>query len=281
MGESLAREAPRKVVEVTKAYYDSEQADQFYREIWGGEDIHIGIYAPYDTIARASQRTVERMAAMITLGKRRNVLDLGAGYGGSARLLARQFGCSVVCLNLSETQNARNRKLSEEQGLGDRVQVVHGNFEDLSFPDHSFDVVWSQDALLHSTRRKRVLEQAHRVLKRGGDLVFTDPMQAARCPPGVLDEVLERIHLDSLSSFERYRQMGSEVGLEEVGFVDLSEHLHTHYARVKDELVRRYHDMVARSTSGYVDRMIEGLGHWVSAAERGHLAWGILHFRAA
>jgi sarcosine/dimethylglycine N-methyltransferase len=25
--------------------------------------------------------------------------------------------------------------------------------------------------------------------------------------------------------------------------------------------------------------MLTGLGHWVEAGERGHLRWGILHFR--
>jgi cysteine sulfinate desulfinase/cysteine desulfurase-like protein len=27
------------------------------------------------------------------------------------------------------------------------------------------------------------------------------------------------------------------------------------------------------------DRMLAGLDHWVKAADAGHLAWGILHFR--
>jgi hypothetical protein len=50
-------------------------------------------------------------------------------------------------------------------------------------------------------------------------------------------------------------------------------------ARVRAELTSRYDDMVRVSTKAYVDRMIEGLGHWIDAGGRGHLAWGILHFR--
>ena len=37
--------------------------------------------------------------------------------------------------------------------------------------------------------------------------------------------------------------------------------------------------MVERCGIDYVTRMLEGLGHWVNAADRGHLTWGILHFR--
>ena len=29
---------------VAATYYDSSDADRFYAEIWGGEDIHIGLY---------------------------------------------------------------------------------------------------------------------------------------------------------------------------------------------------------------------------------------------
>ena len=30
---------------VAATYYDSQDADQFYEQVWGGEDIHIGLYA--------------------------------------------------------------------------------------------------------------------------------------------------------------------------------------------------------------------------------------------
>ena len=44
---------------VAATYYDSQDADQFYEQVWGGEDIHIGLYAtPDEAIATASDRTV-------------------------------------------------------------------------------------------------------------------------------------------------------------------------------------------------------------------------------
>ena len=269
------------VVEITEAYYDSEEADRFYFHVWGGEDIHIGIYAPGDDIRTASRRTVDRMIDKLGgIDGSTRVLDLGAGYGGSARAIARRFGARVTCLNLSEIQNARNRALSDAQGLGDRIEVVHDNFETLPFDDASFDVVWSQDAFLHSNRRDRVLAEARRVLREGGQLVFTDPMQADECPPEALGPVLARIHLESLASFDFYRRTAPEVGLELVAIDDLSGELGRHYGAVRAELESRREEMTALCTPAYVARMIDGLGHWIEASSRGHLAWGILHFRA-
>jgi sarcosine/dimethylglycine N-methyltransferase len=269
------------VVRTAEAYYDSGSADAFYRTLWGGEDIHIGLYeGPGDPVREASQRTVERMASLLEApGPQTRVLDLGAGYGGAARHLARRFRCHVTCLNLSEVQNETNRRLSAEQGLGGRVRVRHGNFEEVPEPDASFDVVWSQDAFLHSGRRRRVLEEAWRVLAPGGQLLFTDPMQADDCPPHVLQPVYDRLHLDSLASFAFYRKVAAELGFEEIRTVELTHQLRNHYARVREELARRYDDMVARSGREYVDRMLQGLQAWVDAADAGHLAWGILQFR--
>jgi sarcosine/dimethylglycine N-methyltransferase len=272
----------QNVVRVAERYYDSNDADQFYFNIWGGEDIHIGIYeSETEPVRSASRRTVERMAGTVRgLDEKARVLDLGAGYGGAARYLAKTYGCHVTCLNLSETQNRRNRELSQRQGLGDSIRVVHGNFEELRFDPDSYDVVWSQDSFLHSARREQVLGEVARVLKPKGQFVFTDPMQADDCPSGVLGPVLARIHLESMGSFAFYRAQLAARGFEELSVADLTEQLGTHYARVRAELTARYDDMCRLASKAYVDRMLVGLENWVRAESSGHLRWGILHFEA-
>lgn len=265
---------------VAEAYYDSGDADRFYFGVWGGEDIHIGLYDQTSDIAAASRLTVERMASVLgDLGGSTQVLDVGSGYGGAARYLAKDSGCSVHCLNISETQNATNRRLNAEQGLSDKIKVVHGSFEDVPEPDGCFDVVWSQDAILHSGNRKGVFSEVFRVLKPGGRFVFTDPMQADDCPPGVLQPVYDRIHLKSLGSFAYYRRTAAEIGFDERDVIDLTPQLRVHYHRVGEDLKARYHTLSATVSTDYMDRMLLGLENWVTAADSGYLAWGILHFQ--
>src|SRR5665811_2582265 len=105
-------------------YYNSSDADNFYYSIWGGEDIHIGLYrSGEEPIRTASRRTVEEMVSRIPeLGEGHRVLDLGAGYGGAARFLADTYGAEVVVLNLSEVENERNRQMSREQGLDHLIE---------------------------------------------------------------------------------------------------------------------------------------------------------------
>ena len=272
-------EAP-DAAELAERYYDSDDADRFYHAIWGGEDIHVGCYErPDEPIREASRRTVERMAELCSLDPSTKVLDLGAGYGGAARYLASRYGCPVTCLNLSEIQNTRNRELNAAVGLSDRIDVLHASFEDIPRPDGSYDLIWSQDAILHSAQREQTLVEARRVLRRGGSLLFTDPMQSDDCPDGVLKPVLDRIHLSSLGSFAYYRATLARLGFVEKRIINLTPQLIRHYTRVRDELKRRRADLDGRVSSEYIERMTAGLDHWISAGEKGYLAWGILEFR--
>lgn len=271
-----------EVVETARDYYNSEDADNFYYHVWGGEDIHIGLYKDdVEPIRDASRRTVEHMAAKLKLDANSKVLDIGAGYGGAARYLARTFGCKVVALNLSEKENERDRQMNKEQGLDHLIEVVDASFESVPAEDNSFDVVWSQDAILHSGQRAKVIAEVARVLKPGGEFIFTDPMQADDVPEGVLQPVLDRIHLDSLGSIGFYRETASQAGLEEIEVEELTDYLVKHYSRVRQELQNNRDTLTDKVSTEYIDRMITGLGHWVEAGSNGYLRWGVLRFRKA
>ncbi|MGH7926587.1 MAG: SAM-dependent methyltransferase [Candidatus Binatia bacterium] len=270
-----------ETVTTAREYYNSDDADNFYFHVWGGEDIHIGLYRSDDEpIPDASRRTVEYMASLLsTLDADSKVLDIGAGYGGAARWLAQNHGCELVAQNLSETENERNREMNREQGLDRLIEVIDGSFEKIPYLEGSFDVVWSQDAILHSGARDRVIAEAACVLKSGGEFVFTDPMQADDCPEGVLQPILDRIHLDSLGSPGFYREAAKRHGLEEVLFEDRSPQLVNHYSRVLAETERLEERLEGKVSTDYVERMGKGLRHWVEGGREGHLAWGIFLFR--
>ena len=260
-------------------YYNSEAADEYYFNIWGGEHIHVGIYFnDKEAIVDASPRIVHRMASQVKLTPATRVLDLGSGYGGGARFLARTYGCDVTCLNLSCTQNERNEAFNKEQGLENKISVVEGNFESIPFSEKNFDVIWSQDAMVHSANRTKVIQEVSRVLSEGGSFIFTDLMQSSDIPKSALKPVLDRIHLESLGSFGFYLESAFKNGLGYGKITDLSSHLTTHYKRVLGETERRYDEMISLCGKAYIDTMLKGLGYWVEAGEKGYLAWGIMNF---
>ena len=280
-GGEAREQGQSDIRDVTEDYYDGDDADTFYSTVWGGEDLHIGIYKDTKNIRDASVVTVDRMiAALPKIDADTKILDIGAGYGGSMRHLVKKFGNEAACLNISETQNDTNRHKNRLAGLADKIRVVHGVFEDIPEGDASQDVVWSQDAILHSDQREKVLAEVWRVLKPGGHFVFTDPMQADEVPDGVLQPVYDRLQLNSLGSFRFYREAAQALGFEIVAQEDLTGDLRTHYFRVREELLANYDKLrESGASSDYLDKMAVGLENWVKAADAGHLAWGIQLFR--
>ena len=271
----------KKVVEITKSYYDSTDADNFYFLVWGGEDLHLGIYeSENDSIFEASRRTVDRMAAQTQLlGSGCEALDIGAGFGGSARRLVSTAGCRVTCLNLSERENERNRQMNMEQGMAESIDVVDGDFSSLPFPDGRFDLAWSQDAILHGDDREGILREVSRVLRPGGEFVFTDPMKSDHCPDGVLGPILERIHLKTLGSPGFYIETAKKLGMKLVNHEDWTPDLVRHYSRVFDETTRKAPELEGKVSQEYIDRMKAGLKHWINGGKEGYLAWGVFCFR--
>jgi sarcosine/dimethylglycine N-methyltransferase len=135
--------------------------------------------------------------------------------------------------------------------------------------------------MVHSSNRDQVVAEAFRVLKPGGHFIFTDLMQDDSVPEGELGPVLDRIHLDSLGSFKFYWEEARKNGFELMSINNMSQHLVTHYDRVRQETENQYDDIVDACGKEYIDRMIQGLNHWVRAGNKGHLNWGILHFKKA
>ena len=82
--------------------------------------------------------------------------------------------------------------------------------------------------------------------------------------------------LNSLGSYRFYREAAVALGFEVVRQDNMTNHLRTHYDRVRQELVTNYDKLRDRGASvEYLDKMTVGLENWVRASDAGHLRWGI------
>ncbi|MFI5617924.1 SAM-dependent methyltransferase [Streptomyces sp. NPDC051567] len=276
----MTHESAARAAEAARRYYGTSDVDGFYEAVWGGEDIHTGVYADaHEPVAVASRRTVELAARKVAdrLGPGSEVLDLGSGYGGPARYLAARFGCRVVALNISEAQNERHRKTNAEHGLDGLVEVVTGSFQDIPYPAGRFDVVWSQEAFCHSGDREELLGEAVRVLRPQGELVFTDVMASDAVPHDVLRPVVARLEVEELATPDFYRRRLAGLGLTHIDFDDRSDQLLTHYLRLTEETDRRATELGNVISPAYVADLLENLPLWVDACRKGRMSWGIFH----
>ncbi len=265
--------------ESTRHYYETRDVDAFYDAVWGGEDIHVGVYRhAQEAIADASHRTVRRAGDRIAdlLGPGSTVLDLGSGYGGSSRALADRFGCRVVALDLSEDHNRRHRAVNARRGLDHLIEVETGSLGDLRYDSDRFDAVWSLEVLCHVTDRERALREAVRVLRPGGTLIFSDIMAEESTPREALRPALSRLGVRDLATLPFYLSHLSSLGLR-AAFDDLSEHLATHYARLAHEVAHRSDELRSVMSPAYLGELAANLPLWADITQRGLLRWGLFH----
>ena len=95
-----------------------------------------------------------------------------------ARRTSREaYRCQVVGLDIN-AEGVRNAKaLAEKDKLGARVKFEQCDVSQrLPVEDNAFDAIYSNDVLCHVPRRSQVLSDLRRVLKPGGQLLFSDAL---------------------------------------------------------------------------------------------------------
>lgn len=102
------------------------------------------------------------------------VLDVGSGLGGPARMLAKLYGCRVTGIDITPEYCRVAEELNAKVGLQDRIVIQEGNALALPFDDRSFEVVWTMHVSMNVEDKQTLYEQFARVLKPGGKLAFFD-----------------------------------------------------------------------------------------------------------
>ena len=156
--------------------YDQWTADGIVEFYWG-EHIHLGHYGSpprqKDFLAAKSDFVHEmvKWGGIEKLPPGTTVLDVGCGIGGSSRILARDYGFAVTGITISPQQVKRAQELTPQKV---NAQFAVDDAMALSFPDASFDVVWSIEAGPHMPDKAVFARELIRVLKPGGVLVVAD-----------------------------------------------------------------------------------------------------------
>lgn len=125
-----------------------------------------------------------------------SVLDLGCGSGRDCFLLSQLVGKEgrVVGVDMTKAQIEIAREHvgwhGEKFGFTN-TSFVDGVIEDLGacgLADDSFDVIVSNCVVNLSTDKAAVLREAHRVLRMGGELYFSDVYASRRVPADLVDD---------------------------------------------------------------------------------------------
>lgn len=130
--------------------------------------------APVDEFHIRGRVATLELARAAGIDSKMHVLDVGSGIGGSSRCLAREFGCRVTGIDLTDEYCRVAAMLTERVGLSALVGYQQGDALHLPFPDRTFDVVWTEHVAMNIPDKTRLYREMFRVLNPGGTLALYD-----------------------------------------------------------------------------------------------------------
>jgi SAM-dependent methyltransferase len=158
----------------------------------------------------------ERLGELLRLTPETRVLDVAAGRGTSACVLARRFGCSITGVDLSADNLARARADAAASPYPDRMTFVVADAERLPFEDASFDAIVCECAFCTFPDKQGAAAGFARVLKRGGVIGISDLTRAPTAPEELADLLSWIACLGGATSALAYADWLARAGLTNV-----------------------------------------------------------------
>jgi len=211
--------------------------------------------------------------------KDKEVLDIGCGIGGVDVVLARDYGCRVLGLDIEKPLIERARAVAAD--FTDRIEFRLVERGPLPVDDASFDVVFSKDSRGHIPSMDRCFADVLRVLKRGGTLAASD---WCRGPDPYSDDMHRYIEVEGVTinfdTLEQYGVLLRDCGFVDVALTDISDsyrvEARAEYERVKGPLKQT---MIAALGREKQEHFLENWRLLSLVLDKGELRTGLIRAR--
>ena len=160
--------------------------------------------------------------ALASLAEGETVLDLGSGAGFDCFLAADKVGKKGKIIGVDMTpEMIEKARQNAQKGDYENVEFRLGEIENIPAADDSVDVIISNCVINLSPDKKRVFNEAFRVLKAGGRLMVSDIVLLKELPDFIRSSIAAYVGCISGALMkDEYLQAITEAGFSEVKIVD-------------------------------------------------------------
>ena len=124
----------------------------------------------------------QAMFEKLEIAPSHQVLDVGCGLGGTARLLTTLAGCSVSGADLTPEYIEVGNSLNQKLGLDDKIDLHVANALDMPFGDASFDRATMLHVGMNIADKSALFAEIARTTKPGALCGFYDVMRTNNEP---------------------------------------------------------------------------------------------------
>ncbi|GKV23689.1 hypothetical protein SLEP1_g33391 [Rubroshorea leprosula] len=157
--------------------------------------------------------TTKEFVAKLDLKPGQKVLDVGCGIGGGDFYMAENFDVHVVGIDLSV--NMISFAIERAIGLKCAVKFEVADCTKKTYPDNTFDVIYSRDTILHIQDKLALFRSFYKWLKPGGKVLISDYCKSAGTPSSEFAEYIKQRGYD-LHDVKAYGQMLRDAGFDKV-----------------------------------------------------------------
>jgi len=160
--------------------------------------------------------------ALASLAEGETVLDLGSGAGFDCFLAANKVGKTGKVIGVDMTpEMIEKARENIQKGDYENVEFRLGEIENIPAADNSIDAVISNCVINLSPDKKRVFNEAFRVLKPGGRLMVSDIVLLKELPDFIRNSIAAYVGCISGAMMkDAYIEVIREAGFHEVKIMD-------------------------------------------------------------